>query len=350
MSVPTADEISLVKSWWSTTRNPASANLAHPSHVHIFDTAAAAQTAARHGVEDCTQWPEMSGHYQATIASMSSLELGFRPAVDGWTRWVDALRNENLLALSIHGLAEPATVTRAELRRRHKQYLNDINERLQQGKMTRAEQEEMTNELGSVEEAYATGGPPTLIEASVLVALNGGREDLSKKSSSAPYKLNEMAYNQSAGMEEMQLASPMRANPHLHDLPAHTIAFSGIASLSVVGDKNGAQMGFTQLDRQPAFISATQANSSDGPNITLIVGQTGSGKTVLLQWLAFQFAKNRRPQVIFDPKLQSNLDGIVLASGGRIASLDSLISADGVLDPLRFSSTPRPPPTRQRTC
>jgi hypothetical protein len=44
--------------------------------------------------------------------------------------------------------------------------------------------------------------------------------------------------------------------------------------------------------------------------------------------------------VIFDPKPLSDHSAAVLSSGGRVASLDELIHADGVLDPLRFAQTP----------
>jgi len=70
----------------------------------------------------------------------------------------------------------------------------------------------------------------------------------------------------------------------------------------------------------------------------------------LMLHLADQFARTGRPQVIFDPKPLSDHSAAVLASGGRVASLDELIHADGVLDPLRFAQTPNWGWRRRRTC
>ncbi|ACV79066.1 hypothetical protein Namu_2720 [Nakamurella multipartita DSM 44233] len=144
----------------------------------------------------------------------------------------------------------------------------------------------------------------------------------------------------------MWLASPVLSNPHLHDLPAPAIAYSGIAGLSRVGDTDGAQIGLTVTDRQPSYVSRTEASRTDRATCMLVIGQTGSGKSFALQWLAYQFAKERDdghliPQVIFDPKVNSDFSAMVLAAGGRVVSLDDLISTDGVLDPMRSDEPDR---------
>jgi hypothetical protein len=72
----------------------------------------------------------------------------------------------------------------------------------------------------------------------------------------------------------------------------------------------------------------------------LAAGFVPTSNTILMLQLADQFARTGRPQVIFDPKPLSDHSAAVLASGGRVASLDELIHADGVLDPLRFAQTP----------
>jgi hypothetical protein len=79
----------------------------------------------------------------------------------------------------------------------------------------------------------------------------------------------------------------------------------------------------------------------DSPDRTyLAAGFVPTSNTVLMLYLADQFARLGRPQVIFDPKPLSDHSAAVLSSGGRVASLDELIHADGVLDPLRFAQTP----------
>ena len=347
LSVPTDDEMDVLASWWSTRRNRATPMLSHPAHLHVFDDVHSTEAAARIGVSDCTGWTDLPGQYQLTVASVSQLLLGLRSADDPWTRWVDHLRRENLLALSIQGLVEPAKVTAAELRRVRKQYNADVSERFNQNKLNRGDQDEMLHELTEFEQAYQTGGPPTLIDGSVLVALNGGRHDLSRRATMQPYELAEMAYRQTVGLAEMWLASPVLANPHLHDMPAPAIAYSGIAGLSRVGDADGAQVGLTVTDRQPSYLSRTAASRGDRATCMLVVGQTGSGKSFVLQWLACQFAKERDddgrppPQLVFDPKLGSDFSEMVRAAGGRVVSLDDLISTDGVLDPMRSDEPER---------
>ncbi|WP_041368912.1 hypothetical protein [Nakamurella multipartita] len=193
LSVPSDDELDVLASWWSTRRNRGTPMLSHPAHLHVFDDVNSTEAAARIGVSDCAQWTDLPGQYQLTVASVSQVLIGLGSADDPWTRWVAHLRRENLLALSIQGLVEPAKVTAAELRRVRKQYEADVSERLAQGKMNRGDQDEMLHEVTEFEQAYQTGGPPSLIDSSVLAALNGGRQDLSRRSTSQPYELAEMA-------------------------------------------------------------------------------------------------------------------------------------------------------------
>lgn len=62
--------------------------------------------------------------------------------------------------------------------------------------------------------------------------------------------------------------------------------------------------------------------------------------TQLLQWLAWQWDRLGHAQLIFDPKTGSDLGPVVRTMGGRISSLDELEGSDGLLDPIRFSTSP----------
>lgn len=342
LTVPTVAGFALANSWWSSRRTPATAFVPHPGHIHVFDTIESAQVAERSGSRDCADWLDVENQHAITFAAVQEFDLPFAPATAPRSRWAESIRNNGALAVSIRGLVEPARVTRAELRRRRQQYTEDIEERYRSGKMERAEQEKLLSELTAVEAAYANtdSAPPTLTDAMVTVALDGIRPNLYESSWSNAFRLAEMAYRQPAAMAEAWMASPVRANPNLHDIPCHTIAYSGLPGMSVVGDATGAQVGLTLTDRQPAFLSNIAASRGDSLPAGLIVGQTGSGKTQLLLYLAHQFALAGVPQVVFDPKLESDHSDAVRLSGGRVASLDSLLSADGVLDPMRFSDTP----------
>ena len=63
---------------------------------------------------------------------------------------------QGALAISIRGGVEPSKVTRAELRRRKRQFMEDINEAAANGKMERAEQTEALELLSATEAAFAT--------------------------------------------------------------------------------------------------------------------------------------------------------------------------------------------------
>src|SRR5699024_7415842 len=56
--------------------------------------------------------------------------------------------------------------------------------------------------------------------------------------------------------------------------------------------------------------------------------------------LADQFARAETPVIIIDPKQSSSHHEAVANSGGQVISLDELLSADGVFDPLRFGMSP----------
>lgn len=349
---PTMAEVDLANAWWARGHDPACPVLVHSDHLHVFDGPTEARAAARLGARsdagDCSAWPAMKGHSTLTFGCVRSWELPGADELHPEAMWVPALLSLGAVCVSMRGKVEPPSVTRNELRRHRKQFLADINERVSQGKMERAEQEEMLQALGEVEALYSDAkAPATFTDCSTVVAFSGRSEmsgyDLSSTGSSYGLVMSTLVDRQRAGMAECWLASNVRANPYLHDLPGHVVAAAGFNNLSVVGDKDGALIGFTERDRQPSYISPVAASVGDGLPIAMVLGQTGSGKTVAALHLAFQFSQlrnhqgQRLPVVFIDPKAGSAHDGTVLASGGRVYSLDDLISADGVFDPVRFS-------------
>lgn len=351
LSTPGDADFRLADAWWNYGRYPDTPLLVHSDHLHVFASAESARSADRLGRGMCASWPPISGHHPLTFATVQNFDAGLVSAVDPKAHWVPALLRQGAVAVSVRGLVEPPKVTREELRRMRKKYIDDINERAQAGKMERAEQEEMLAELTDVEAVYAQGGPPTLVESSIIVAFDGDDQDRSGRSvegigTDHGVRLNEMVARQEAALAETWICSPVRSSPHLHDLPAHMLACSGLPSLSTVGDETGMLLGFTETDRQPAYISPTAAADEDSLPILVCVGQSGSGKSASMLWLADQAARilnargQRTPVVIIDPKLGSDHSEAVRASDGQVASLDNLMNADGVFDPIRFSQTP----------
>ena len=352
MRVPKTEELSLANSWWNSGRSPEAPLLVHADHLHVFGSVTSAKAAARLVADndvDCLTWPALPQHHTLAFGCLYELDLRYVPAESPLAHWAPALLADGAAAVSIRAKVEPPKVTREELRRRRRQYRDDINERASQGKLERAEQEEIYADLDAVESVYATEGPPTLVDCGVVAAFSGHDEQfghsLDNVGRTSGLTVTNMIARQEAALAECWLASPVRAVPHLHDFPIQTVAASGLPSLSIVGDQDGALVGFTESDRQPAWLSPVAAARADSLPCIVVPGQTGSGKTVLAAFLADQFARiqnglgENTPVILIDPKTSSDMRAVVEMSGGRIASLDDLISADGVYDPLRFSIT-----------
>lgn len=345
LRTPTNEELRLASAWWNEGHSPDTQMLAQVECLHVFTTVAAARAAKRAG-PDADLSNLGVGHHTITFAAVNDLDLPFLQPTDPRAHWATQLVEQGALAISVRGRVEPTTVTRAELRRQRKGYIDDINERVAAGKMERAEQSEQEALLADVEAVYAAGGPPTLIETSIVVGFNGFVPDVTDLSRDLTAKLSPMWYRQRAAMAETMLCSGARANPHLQDLPTQSVAVSGLPGLSSVGDDTGALIGFTELDRQPVYLDPMAATDQDTLPMCLVAAQTGGGKTLTMLWLADQYARMgsygsvRTPVIVIDPKLGSDHSAAVLASGGQVASLDDLTSSDGIFDPIRFSAKP----------
>jgi hypothetical protein len=289
LRVPSTEEFRLANAWWNRGGSPDTVFLEHIDHLHTFTSASSAMAAARLGADgdDCANWPPMGNTHSLAFGCVADFELPFVAGSDPAAHWAADLLDAGAVCVSIRGLIEPAKVTRHELRRRKKQYIDDIRERADQGKMERAEQEETLAELSEVEAVYSmAAAPPTVIDCSVMAVFSGRHEvsgyDLSDVCRDSGVVLNSMVSRQRHALAETMLCSSVRAVPDLHDLPAQTIACSGLPSLSVVGDPDGALVGFTERDRQPAWLSSTAAASEDQLPMTVVAGATGSGKALAL--------------------------------------------------------------------
>ena len=177
------------------------------------------------------------------------------------------------LAVSVRGLVEPAKITRARTAApppvvpagRHRAVPGREDVRRPAGG-------DPGRTRGNRERVRA-GRAAALVDSTVLAALNGRFDDVAEVARDSAVTLNAMPYRQEAAFAETWLCSPVRAVPHLHDLPSHTVAYSGLPSLSTVGDPDGALLGFTEKDRQPAYLSPTAASSNDGMPIAAVFGQ-----------------------------------------------------------------------------
>lgn len=339
LSALSASDLRLANAWWNHGTFPDTPTLFHADHMHIFDSATAVGLATSAGAENCTEWPAIPGAHALTFASVQEIDLPYVDARSTTAMWVVPLIQSGAAVISARAKVEPSKITREELRRQRKGYMDDLNARFKEGKMDRAELDTKLQELGDVEAIYADGsGPVTLMDSSVLVGFDGYVPDLSQVST-PQITLNTMLYRQQQAWAETMICSGRRANPNLHDLPATVMAYSGMPGLSTVGDREGALVGFTEGDRQPALLSPVAIAQEDTYPLCVVAAASGAGKSMLMLWLADQYARMGRPVVIIDPKSGSDHSSAVRSSGGQVASLDDLLSADGVLDPMRFAIT-----------
>ena len=360
ISPASQEQLQHADSWWGNGHGAAVPVMRHSNHLNFFASMADAKLAQRlyeEGVPSrlwSAQFDEVGRElpdevrglrqHAVTFASAMDFDMGYRSIEEPSARWAIGLADRvPLRAISIRGLLEPAAINRNEAKNQIRQMRADLEEQQNANKMDRAEQQEKMQELYQIE-ALQSGeaAVPVLVDTSVLVAFNGEVEDIHTVEPLG-VTLAHMAERQPAAWQESMLGSTARANPYLHDLPITMASFAGLQSLSQVGDYKGDLMlvGFTERDTQPAWLNPVGASAEDLSPIMLVAASVGSGKTVLLQWLADQSARLGRPTVIIDPKPESDLSSAVNLTGGQVASLDDIITADGVFDPVRFSKSPQ---------
>lgn len=334
-------ELDLARAWWNFGRTPDIPFLVHPDHLHVCRTLSSASTAKRLDQDHCDDW-QIKDMYSLTMASVSNFDLPWLDDTNPRSLWSVDLLSNGARAISIRGSIEPPKVTRAELERGRDRFIKDRQDRVAQGRMSKSDQDKQIQILSDVESAYAvSGGTPTWTNLSVVVALDGIKHDPSRVLSDSVVELGALPGAQQSAWTEMLLCSSVRASPQRYDLPAQVVAAAGLSNLSTVGDANGALLGMTEFDRQPAYISPTAATTGDAAPALMVAGSTGSGKTMLLLNMARQWAKLRTqrgemtPIVFVDPKPSSDFSEPILALGGHVSSLDSLESADGIYDPIR---------------
>lgn len=346
LRMPSEEEMMLLDAWWNHGQYSDTPFLPHGEHIHVFQSADTMRVAQSIDPDDCSEWGDrVVGQFAMSMTAVQGLDLepgSKETVVDEEAEWVSDLLDMNALCVSIRGKVEPAKVTRAELRRNRSKVLDDIREQAAQGVLDRAEQVEKKSQLEAAEAAYASKkAPPSLVECSAVVAFNGIINDINQAGGKSIANLNTMVSRQMRALAETWLCSKHRANPHLKDWPATLVACSGINALSRAGDDTGALVGFSEKDKQPAYLSPVAASNKDALPIAVVPGATGSGKTQAMLWLARQISDMGRPQIIIDPKHQSDHSDAVLNSGGQVSSLDELTSADGIFDPIRFAASPQ---------
>ena len=354
LRVPSETEMRLAESWWNQGNRSDAPYLPHVDHMHLFTSAASLVSTAQIAKTqpDCTTWPKIPDTHSLAFAAVSRFDLPYVDSDSPRAHWASTLVAEGARCISITGKVEPKENTRTELRRMRRVYANDRAEREKWNKSARAEADEKESDIGEAEDWMASvAGTPSLIESSTVVAFEGKHPQYGYNPEPlgppAGVELLALENRQDSALLECMLGSSVRANPHQRDLPSQTLAYSGLPDLSSVGDDKGALLGLTERGSQPSYISHLASTDADVPPMMGVFGATGSGKSMLMNHLADQWARTtndageRTPVIIFDPKPDSDFSAVAERTGGTTWSLDSLLEADGVFDPIRFSATPQ---------
>jgi hypothetical protein len=341
---PTAEQMRQVEGWWALGQEPAAPALNCPEHLHMCATNKAAreiQKLIKDDTFDCAK-SNIAGSYPITFATVGKFDMGVMDVLNDRMLWGVDLINSRARAISIKGFVEPPTVTRKELNNNAKKYREDINERYKNGKIDKASQTEMLATLEDTEAAYdLQSQPATLIDTSIVVGFDGIIEDPLQFLKGSLVELRAMSNRQHLAWQDCQIGSPVVSSVLRHDLPTQTVAYAGLNNLSYIESKEGALLGFTELDRQPVYIYPREAQEDNRLPILLVAGNTGSGKSMILNFLATQFSKmttssqEMTPVVLIDYKQDSDFSEGVLSQGGQVKSLDDISSSDGVLDPIK---------------
>lgn len=356
---PSESDFRLIDAWWNHGRRADTPYLPHLDHMHIFPSAHMLPTAQKIGAEACETWPEFGLDVPAiTFAAVTEVNARFEDPRSRAAMWGTDLFQHGAVAVSVRGVVEPPKVTQMELQRNARKYEQDIQERQENNKYNKFEVQVHLENLREVEQHYALGGTPTLIDASVTVAFNGAGHDMETLSTQlGSTSVEALEARQPNAWVETQIASTIRANPVGQDLPVQTIAHAGFQSREVVGDdptmRTGdgstqptALVGFTENDKTPVYLSSAAASAVDAYPLTLVAGATRSGKTVTMLWLCKQWTDQNVPCIFVDPKPHDptkNEQGFgapVRAQGGQVYSLGELVEADGVFDSIRTAIRP----------
>lgn len=345
LGTPTPEELALARSWWNNGSPSPVYYLAEPSCYHMFRSADSARRGHDLYAEHVPahEWPPLQGHSVLTFASVADFHLPWVDVLDPGALWVSDLINNGAVCIAINGLIEPGVITAKEVDAQSARYESDIKDRYKVGKVAEHEQEKKLETLDFIRQVYAGSTPsPISTQTSIIAAIASDGSDLDQMITPG-IDLAVLESRQIGAMGETYIAPTIRTNPALHDLPLTTIVFSGICSLSRVGDDQdgSAFVGFTEMDRQPVWANVGAAMTlADSPPLVGIFGQSGSGKTMLLVWLLIQFALLGHKTVFVDPKEKSDFTALFDAFGGTTINLGDIVSSDGIVDPLRFSVDP----------
>ena len=294
LDLPEPGDLRFADSWWNFSMERQTSRttpyVQHTDHMHFLRTTAIRRDLERFGEDrHCDDWPdELRDSPEQVAVTIGAIE-GFNGVVDALdprAPWAMQLFNSNARAITIEGLLEPPENTRKAIAKTRQRYQGDVDDFASINKNAPVDMREHMDKLAAFEEQYSESAapPPTLIDASALVAFDGRIDDLMQVTPPA-LNIDPMTNLQEAAFHEMMLCSSVHANPHKLEFPTTNVAYAGFSALTEVGDRYGALAGFTEHDRQPVWVSGYRQSDGEQLPIMQVAATTGSGKLLTLDTL-----------------------------------------------------------------
>lgn len=288
MQRPTARELQVADSWFNrgTANDPEL--VPDREMLGVLSSPAAARYVEQNLKGTCVaDWPEdLPDTHVLSMGSVQHIELDGAGPRDYAAQWGIALMDAGAVCISVRGKLEPPEITRREIEAYVRGIKSDAASRQESNRDVRSEQEEALAYGQMLVDSYKPHQQsPTSTGTSIVVAFQGRVEDMTKVMGRSNILLNPMSSRQRAALAETWIASGARANPHLQDLPTDAIAYSGLISLTRVGDletPHSALIGFTETDAQPVWSNPRAAYERNSAPLSLYAGDSGSGKALSL--------------------------------------------------------------------
>lgn len=321
--VPDEHASARLESWWNLGRTADSTTLYFPTHFMVPGVGkyqiSSARTLPRQMQAPNGQW---------LMAAMS----GATPAT----------------VVSIRAELEPASVTRARLRRTRRKMIAQEQEEAATGDIGREENEDKNALAQAVESYVVSTKEPWLVNASVLMAHElRGEDDETYVDVLKDYgvEMDPLVDRQLEGLHEMQPTSWLRNAPTAQDVNLSMVADAGLQSFSHLGEDIGLYLGQVDPDGAPAYHEPYGASRRNKGPVWCLFGDPGSGKTFAAQMLAVQAAQAGISVMMVNPKGFDSLSSTVeyLQERGipaRTVSFSQFSEEGGAFDPFKFCADP----------
>lgn len=303
-----------------------------------------------HGItaDVSTGYTEQSFHVVGGAEYEISAVMSFDKAVlqAPASQWLldAATHPDPAVVISVRAELEPATVTRARLRRQRRKLIAAEEEEAATGDLGREENASTLSFATQVEEHVRRSRTAWLTGASVLMARRVSSADETYADMLRQvYEIDSkvLEHRQLEALHEMLPTSSVRSHSFEQDINPAMLAYGGVTGFSRLGDDSGAFLGHVDPDWAPLFIDPFAAAQQNFAPVMGVFGDPGSGKTFACQMIAGEIALGGTPAIFVNPKPGDSLAAWAQwvsdrGAQAQVISMSKLEARGGAFDPFRF--------------